>query len=57
MGLGSEIRDPEKPIPDPGPWVNKAPDHGPGSATLDFPHKTVHIPDGLCSALNAHSAM
>ncbi len=32
MGLGSEIRDLEKPIPDPG--VKKAPDPGSGSATL-----------------------
>jgi hypothetical protein len=32
MGLGSWIRDPEKPIPDPG--VKKAPDPGSGSATL-----------------------
>jgi hypothetical protein len=31
-GPGSEIRDPEKPIPDPG--VIKAPDPGSGSATL-----------------------
>ncbi len=41
---GSEIRDPEKPIPDIGSGVKKAPDHGPrvekalepesGSATL-----------------------
>jgi hypothetical protein len=37
MGLGSEIRDPEKkPIPDPGfgSMVKKAPD--PGSATLVY---------------------
>jgi hypothetical protein len=32
MVLGSEIWDPEKPIPDPG--VKKAPDPGSGSATL-----------------------
>jgi hypothetical protein len=32
MGLGSEIRDPEKPIPDPG--VKKALDPGSGSTTL-----------------------
>jgi hypothetical protein len=32
MGLGSEIRDPEKPIPEPG--AKKAPD--PGSGTLLF---------------------
>jgi hypothetical protein len=39
MGLGSEIRDPEKTysgsrITD--PWVKKAPDPGSGSATLDY---------------------
>jgi hypothetical protein len=37
MGLGSEIRDPEKKpfwIPDPG--VIKAPDPGSGSATIEF---------------------
>jgi hypothetical protein len=41
MGLGSgirdpgyEVRDPKKPIPDPGPGVKKAPD--PGSATLQI---------------------
>jgi hypothetical protein len=32
MGLGSGIRN--KPIPDPGPGVKKAPDSGSGSATL-----------------------
>jgi hypothetical protein len=31
---GSEIVDPEKPIPDPG--VKKAPDPGSGSATLNY---------------------
>jgi hypothetical protein len=31
---GSEIREPEKTIPDPGPRVQKAPDPGSGSATL-----------------------
>jgi hypothetical protein len=36
MGFGSEIRDPGKPIPDPGPGVKKAPD--PGSATLFCVH-------------------
>jgi hypothetical protein len=37
MGLGSDIRDPEKkPIPDPCPGVKKAPDPGSGSATLQF---------------------
>ncbi len=34
MGLGSEIRDPDKTIPYPGPGVKKAPDPGSGSATL-----------------------
>jgi hypothetical protein len=34
MGLGSEIRDPEKPIPDPGSRGQKAPDPGSGPATL-----------------------
>ncbi len=34
IGLGSEIRDPEKPIPDPGYGVKKAPDPGSGSETL-----------------------
>ncbi len=39
MGLGSEIRDPEKihlesRTPDPGPGVKKAPYPGSGSATL-----------------------
>ncbi len=33
MGLGSGIR--KKPIPDPGSRVNKAPDPGSGSATLN----------------------
>jgi hypothetical protein len=32
--LGSEIRDPEKPIPDPG--IKKAPDPGSGFATLGY---------------------
>jgi hypothetical protein len=34
MGFGSEIRDPEKPIPIPDPGVKKAPDPGSGPATL-----------------------
>jgi hypothetical protein len=34
MGLGSEIRDPKKPIPDPGSRGEKAPYPGSGSATL-----------------------
>jgi hypothetical protein len=34
MDLGSEIRDPLKSIPDPGPGVKKALDPGSGSATL-----------------------
>jgi hypothetical protein len=38
-GLGSKIRDPEKPIPDPNPEVEKAPD--PGYGTLD--RSTVNI--------------
>jgi hypothetical protein len=36
MGLGSGIRDPEKPIPDPG---SRAPAPGSGSATLLFLRK------------------
>ncbi len=34
MGLGSEIRNPEKTITDPGPEIKKAPNPGSGSATL-----------------------
>jgi|688.fasta_scaffold1605467_1 hypothetical protein len=34
MGLGSEMRDPKEPIPDPG--VKKAPDPGSGSAPLSI---------------------
>jgi hypothetical protein len=34
MGLGSEIRDPENLFRIPDPGVKKAPDPGPGSATL-----------------------
>jgi hypothetical protein len=34
IGLESEIRDPEKPIPDPGYGVKKAPDPGSGTETL-----------------------
>ncbi len=41
-GPGSEIRDPEKPIPDPGSRVKKAPDPGSGAATL-----TAHIKENL----------
>jgi hypothetical protein len=38
---GSEIRDPEKPIPDPG--VKKSPDPGSGSATLKQERETWEV--------------
>jgi hypothetical protein len=42
---GSEIRDPEKPIPDPGSRGQKAPDPGSGSATLRDTVSHVDISD------------
>ncbi len=41
MGLGSGIR--KKPIPDPDPWVKKAPDPGAGSATLLWTNELPYV--------------
>jgi hypothetical protein len=51
MGLGSEIRDPEKPIPDPG--VKKAPDPDPQHCgVLNLPLRRVSVRGTLCRVLS-----
>ncbi len=49
MDSGSEIWDPEKPIPDPGTGVKKAPDADSGSESATLPNNNALVqglPDG-----------